>query len=136
MQSYLEFLTLVALLNPLLLLVESAPSSSIDAWRARNRLLARQDNGDLPDPDDQSWIQKWAAIGDSYSAGIGAGSRTDFSCSRYDHSYPALINNDARMGQNSNQKFQFLSCSGALSTDVLKKQVPSLDSGLDAVSST
>ncbi|KAL9621816.1 MAG: hypothetical protein Q9160_003789 [Pyrenula sp. 1 TL-2023] len=133
MQSYIELIALIALLNPLFTLVEAAPSSSIAAWRAKNILLARQDNGDLPDPNDQSWIQKWAAIGDSYSAGIGAGSRTDRSCSRYNHSYPALINNDARMGQNSNQKFQFLSCSGALSTDVLKKQVPSLDSGLDAV---
>ncbi|EEP82612.1 predicted protein [Uncinocarpus reesii 1704] len=96
------------------------------------------------DPTDLSWIKKLAAIGDSYSAGIGAGDRLgnlfdvfnsqgDYACSRYDHAYPYLINNDPRLGDLKNRKFQFKSCSGAKSDDVLKKQIPSIDSGQQAI---
>lgn len=42
-----------------------------------NHLITRQedDSDDVFDPQDLSWITKMAAIGDSYSAGIGAGDR-------------------------------------------------------------
>jgi hypothetical protein len=109
-----------------------------------------------------SSITSMAAIGDSYSAGIGAGDRMqspwvglaqemfgnvnngkwglqplsskieltvhqDYGCSRYDHSYPYLLNNDDRLGNPASRKFQFLSCSGAVIDDVLNKQIPNLE---------
>lgn len=43
------------------------------SFEARN-LMSRQDD-DVFDPSDLSFITRLAAIGDSYSAGIGAGDR-------------------------------------------------------------
>lgn len=57
----------------------------------------------------------------------------DWSCSRYDHSYPYLINTDERLGDPAKRKFQFKSCSGAVTKDVLEKQIPSIDSGQQAI---
>ncbi|KAK2783961.1 hypothetical protein FQN53_008882 [Emmonsiellopsis sp. PD_33] len=96
------------------------------------------------DPSDLSWINKLAAIGDSYSAGIGAGNRlgtilnafdpkSDWACSRYDHSYPYLINHDERLRDPKKRKFQFEFCSGAKSKDVLEKQIPDIDRGQQVI---
>ena len=78
-----------------------------------------------PDPSNPSWIRNYAAIGDSYAAGIGAGQvlngNGDTACSRYDGAYPVLLNNI--LGAKS--KFQFLACSGDKSTHV-KDQVAKL----------
>ncbi|KAM0433675.1 hypothetical protein ACHAQK_009109 [Fusarium lateritium] len=93
---------------------------------------------------DELYIHKLAAIGDSYSAGIGAGDRlgsiydalksgSDFACARYDHAYPYLVNQDERIGKPDGRKFQFLSCSGAVIKDVVDKQIPELDSNQDAI---
>ncbi|KAF5635566.1 integrin alpha n-terminal [Fusarium sp. NRRL 25303] len=93
---------------------------------------------------DQLNIKRLAAIGDSYSAGIGAGDRlgsifdvlkegNDRACARYDHAYPYLVNQDSRIGDESGRKFQFLSCSGAVTTDVLEKQIPHLDNDQEAI---
>ncbi|KAF2761889.1 SGNH hydrolase [Pseudovirgaria hyperparasitica] len=79
---------------------------------------------------EQSWIKKWAAVGDSYAAGIGAGNRIDYSCSRYDSSYANLLNSSPRMS--GTQTFEFLACSGAKSPDV-EKQVAQLSSGYDMI---
>lgn len=46
------------------------------------------------DPFDHSWITEWAALGDSYASGIGAGNRVSWWCSRYDRAYGQLINDD------------------------------------------
>lgn len=82
---------------------------------------------------DYSWIHKLGAVGDSYAAGLGAGKRLDWSCSRYDHSYPALLNSDSFLGANPNRAFQFLACSGATSEEVVAKQISALDDDLDIV---
>lgn len=64
------------------------------------------------DPEDLSFIKKWAAIGDSYAAGIGAGNVVDRGCSRYDSSYPNLVN--VQLGQDTSSiDFTFIACSGA-----------------------
>ena len=64
------------------------------------------------DPNDLSFIKKWAAIGDSYAAGIGAGNRVAYSCSRYDSSYPNLLN--VQLGEDTTDiDFTFIACSGA-----------------------
>ncbi|KAF2870443.1 SGNH hydrolase-type esterase domain-containing protein [Massariosphaeria phaeospora] len=92
--------------------------------------LARQDN---QNPWDQSWIRKWTAIGDSYSAGIGAGQRLDADCARYDQSYPMFIQNEPDMGDAANRQFTYLSCSGAVSKDMLANQIPKVPDGQDVI---
>ena len=79
---------------------------------------------------DLSSVKTIAAIGDSYSSGIGAGNRIDWSCSRYDLAHPYLVSTDERL---AGKPFQFLSCSGATSVDVLRGQIPKLTGKVDAV---
>lgn len=43
------------------------------------------------------------------------------------------MNTDSRLGDPSKRKFQFKSCSGAVTSDVLNIQIPSLDSGQNAI---
>jgi len=87
------------------------------------------------DPNDHSWITHWAALGDSYSAGIGCGYLLDHACSRYNLSWPNLMNEDARMGKTS-REFQFLACSGATSPEILAHQIPQLSDGLQIITMT
>ncbi|KAK7973639.1 ATPase [Apiospora arundinis] len=85
-----------------------------------DRLFARQSANEF-DPEDLSYITRMAAVGDSYSAGIGAGERlgsavqafipgSDYACSRYDQAYPYLVHTD-----------------GAEMDDIHKKQILQLD---------
>lgn len=65
------------------------------------------------DPNHFGWITSWTAIGDSYAAGIGAGSSPEGSddtlCSRYGEAYPVLLNELMEISQD---QFQFLACTG------------------------
>lgn len=76
---------------------------------------------------DFSWIQSMASIGDSYAAGLGSGTRIDFSCSRYSTAYPTIIHDFLRV-YGSNATHQSLACSGADTTEILSKQVPAFNS--------
>lgn len=76
------------------------------------------------------WIRRFASIGDSYSAGLGAGDRLDFYCSRYAKSYPHILHTSL-LGPNPHRTHQFLACSGQTSTEILTTQVPSLAPSLD-----
>ena len=79
------------------------------------------------DPGDLSFIKTWAAIGDSYAAGIGAGNKLQSSCSRYDSSYPNLIN--VQLGEDTSDiDFTFIACSGAKFPEITK-QANSLNGG-------
>ena len=87
-----------------------------------------------PDPADFSWIKRWAAIGDSFTAGIGSGNlytqeKGDWQCSRYDHAYPAIVNN--ALGPTI-QDFQFVACSGDRSVQIYD-QVSNMKGDLDLV---
>ena len=55
----------------------------------------------------------------------GAG---DYFCSRYDESFPNLINTDPRLGDPGGRKFTFWACSGA-KTAAVTDQVKALDDG-------
>ncbi|CAM1510069.1 Fc.00g004040.m01.CDS01 [Cosmosporella sp. VM-42] len=79
-------------------------------------LAPRQENSF--DPGHLAFIKQLAAIGDSYSAGIGASDRLG----------GIRVNEDPRLGDSSKRTFQFESYSGAVIDDVIKKQVPSIDS--------
>lgn len=76
------------------------------------------------------WIRRFASVGDSYSAGLGAGSRIDWACSRYDHSYPHLLH-QKYLGDHPQRHHQFLSCSGATTKMILDNQITYLDGDLD-----
>ncbi|KAF7592767.1 hypothetical protein BBP40_012525 [Aspergillus hancockii] len=90
--------------------------------------LARR--GDIDnDPTNMAWIKKWAAVGDSFTAGIGAGRAEDKKCSRYDLSYVRLL--DRAFGAQV-QYFKYLACSGAKTGGVIK-QIQKLDNDLDLV---
>src|SRR5262245_27364947 len=91
-------------------------------YASTDPLQIRQDAD--ADEYDFALIEKMAAIGDSYSAGIGAGTRlgkaldinnvasfyTDWWCSRYDSSYPYMLNQGLGDLNKQGGKFQFLSC--------------------------
>ncbi|KAL8759101.1 MAG: hypothetical protein Q9184_003726 [Pyrenodesmia sp. 2 TL-2023] len=82
-----------------------------------------------------AWINTWAAIGDSFAAGIGAGSTPkeadEVQCSRYGDAYPAILNDLMEIPQVS---FKFLACTGATSAEI-KDQAKLLDPGsLDLLS--
>jgi hypothetical protein len=80
------------------------------------RLLARN-NDEYP----------WVALGDSFSAGPGAG--TPFSdvandCYQNNGAYPPQLNNDFPFPKPA---MQFLSCTGHLVGDMIDKQIPGID---------
>lgn len=112
-------------LRALFYLFASTTAESLD----RNALSAR--NPAL-DPLDFSWITKWAAVGDSFTAGIGSGNvlssrKADRSCSRYDYSYPVIMN---QFFGGSVDSFTYSACSGATSIDIAS-QIEDLPMGLD-----
>ncbi|RAR00894.1 SGNH hydrolase [Stemphylium lycopersici] len=115
--------------------------------------LLKRDN----DPSSMEWIKRWAAIGDSYTAGIGAGRplghritadevairvpsgldevRDNWKCSRYDMAYPKVI--EAQFGAHIEKDggFQYLACSGDRSEQIYQ-QAQALKGDLDFVTFT
>jgi lysophospholipase L1-like esterase len=75
----------------------------------------------------------YVALGDSYSAGVGAGSYDSSSgdCYRSSNAYPVLWSN-----AHHPSGFTFAACSGAVTTDVTSSQLGSLSSGTTLVSIT
>lgn len=101
---------------------------------SRSFLLTQRDG---PDPADFGWIHRWAAIGDSFTAGIGSGNlysrqKEDYDCSRYDHAYPALVNNAFGPAV---EDFQYTACSGDRSQQIFD-QVSKMQGNLDLVMMT
>ncbi|KAJ4159694.1 hypothetical protein NW765_013683 [Fusarium oxysporum] len=110
------------------------------------------------DPSDFSWVKRWAAIGDSYTAGIGSGRplgsildgeeldvkvRTmnitlpnlEFSghgnwyCARYDMSYPMIT---SRLLGSQVESFQYAACSGDRAGQIYQ-QAEQIEGDLDMV---
>lgn len=110
-------------------------ASRIDFMPSSSVLQARD-----ADPADFSWARRWAAVGDSYTAGIGSGrqlggifhKRDDWYCSRYDLSYPFLVN--GALGA-AVENFEFAACSGDRSEQIYD-QIQKLDGTLDLVMMT
>ena len=91
--------------------------------------LTRLVSADSAGYDDWSWAGSIAAVGDSFTAGIGAGGlwNTDSAaCARYDQSYPAVILRWLGGGR----AFQFPACSGHTSVDIMN-QIDSLAGGVN-----
>lgn len=114
----------------------ATPAAANEPYATPSGTKTKRDNAS-EDPNDQSWITSWAAIGDSYSAGIGCGWRFDgdSACARYNFSWPNIINNDERMG-NTSRDFQFLACSGATSPEILENQVSQINEGVQVITVT
>ncbi|HEX5493047.1 MAG TPA: SGNH/GDSL hydrolase family protein [Mycobacteriales bacterium] len=72
----------------------------------------------------------YAALGDSYSSGVGTSGATG-SCLRSPQGYPQLWVNTHAVSS-----FQFAACSGATTDDVLANQLTALSAGTDLVSIT
>ena len=93
-----------------------------------------------PSPFDHSNIKSLASIGDSFAAGTGAGTRLtgwgDWYCSRYDSSYPSLLNTDTSLGDSAGRTFQYFACSGAKTPKVTSDQIPSLKNGIQLATLT
>lgn len=73
----------------------------------------------------------YAALGDSYAAGLGAGGEGSAPCYRSDHAYPALW-----AAAHGRSLAGFVACSGATSADVLANQLGALSSGTGLVTVT
>ncbi|GAA3436143.1 SGNH/GDSL hydrolase family protein [Kutzneria kofuensis] len=73
----------------------------------------------------------YAAVGDSYAAGVGAQSSYDNSCDRSSKGYPSLW-----AAAHSVSAFTNVACSGAKTSDVLNSQVASLSSANTVVTVT
>ncbi|KIX03421.1 uncharacterized protein Z518_06973 [Rhinocladiella mackenziei CBS 650.93] len=73
-------------------------------------------------------INSYAALGDSYAAGVGAGTirwppHPDFGCGRYSDSYPRQVANHSCL-KVEESNFKNLACGGTASSAVLRNQVP------------
>lgn len=42
--------------------------------------------------------------------------------------YPMMVNDDPRLGDPRSRNFQFKSCSGAVTTEILERQIPDISS--------
>jgi lysophospholipase L1-like esterase len=75
----------------------------------------------------------YVALGDSYSAGVGAGDyySSSGSCDRSPNAYPALW-----AAAHSPASFAFVACSGAKTTDVINNQLSALSASTTLVSIT
>lgn len=131
----MKSLLVLGWLHGLLPAVEAAVFQVANSSVADSGLSARAN-----DPSDFSWVKRWAAVGDSFTAGIGSGSplgsflndepgNDNWYCARYDTSYPMIIN-DA-LGK-SVDNFQFMACSGDR-TGGIYKQIQEMEGKLDLV---
>jgi hypothetical protein len=74
---------------------------------------------------DFSWVTRYAAVGDSFAAGIGIGTLLTDSdasaCSRYDGAYPLKVQQEVQA-----KIFDFTACSGDTSKDIVQTQIAKL----------
>ncbi|KEF52275.1 uncharacterized protein A1O9_11515 [Exophiala aquamarina CBS 119918] len=68
----------------------------------------------------------YAALGDSYAAGAGAGSPIVFSCGRFSEAYPVQIAHSKHLNI-SDANIHYLACGGSDSRSVLIHQVPFIE---------
>ncbi|KAL8791624.1 MAG: hypothetical protein Q9195_005773 [Heterodermia aff. obscurata] len=85
-------------------------------------------------------VKSWAALGDSYASGIGAGVRRtqagDTICSRYTEGYPEVVNVVLDGTAPINRAFNWVACSGAKTDYVKSTEVPKIASDIDIATLT
>jgi hypothetical protein len=72
------------------------------------------------------WPNSYAALGDSYAAGAGAGSPIVFSCGRFSDAYPVQVARSKSLNI-SDANVNYLACGGSDSRSVLLHQVPFIE---------
>ncbi|KAF2113969.1 SGNH hydrolase-type esterase domain-containing protein [Lophiotrema nucula] len=123
MRSWRELLSVLAIVNPTTILGAIRLQELLGFIFVLQTVIAQE----YVDLYDLSFLVKGAAIGDSYAAGIGAGNEVDWSCSRYDGSYPSLV--ALQLGVDPKvQQFTYTACSGAVISGVVD-QAKSLSGG-------
>ena len=76
--------------------------------------------------------EQYAALGDSYSSGVGTGSYTlDSACKRSVYAYPYLV-----AQKRANTSLTFVACSGAKTSDLLANQLSAVTSTTSIVTLT
>jgi lysophospholipase L1-like esterase len=75
--------------------------------------------------------ERYVALGDSYSSGVGTREYFDSNCKRSNHAYPAIID-----VERPNTELVFAACTGATTSDVLSSQVSSVTAGTGIVTIT
>lgn len=120
----------------LLLLQYTYIASAADTPQSPGLGVSIRDNSDdaSRDPFDLSFYKKGAAIGDSYTAGIGAGNRVQWGCSRYDGSYASLVALQLEVDPDE-LDFTYTACSGAV-VDEITTQAKKLSTGQEFVMMT
>lgn len=123
--------TLAALLSILMASVDLAVTFSTEARATKQARDAPQVfQGLVNDPTDGTWVKIYTAVGDRFSAAIGAGTGLtgpgDVDCSRYDGSYAELMN--VVLGP-SQRSYQFVACSGvSMACDIQQWPNPAVES--------
>lgn len=113
------------------LTVTGHQTTALATQRPSNQHVLDADNSDILAIFAQhrsSYTRGFVALGDSYSAGIGTGvDGKEDECRRGLHAYPALIFADlaAHQKPNSTASFQWMSCTGAVTEDLLSGGVSS-----------
>lgn len=95
---------------------------------ATTTLLATTAGPALAEPPYSSW--DYAALGDSYSSGVGAPGQTG-TCSRSPNAYAPLW-----ADEHDPASFTFVACAGATTADLREDQLSALGTGTDLVSLT
>ncbi|KAK4143423.1 SGNH hydrolase-type esterase domain-containing protein [Dichotomopilus funicola] len=136
MISLLSLVSL-ALLTEHLATALSIPRHNANYTPSSNELDRRQG---ASDPASFTWVRRFAAIGDSYTAGIGSGEQlgslfhnfNDWACSRYDLSYPMMMRQYVGA---SIENFQYPACTGDQTWQIYN-QINALQGNLDLVTLT
>lgn len=138
-----SILALCSVITTLISATYSSPLASLESRSGHSTLPPRElqsnstSDGSVLSPHSEFALtfDNFAALGDSYASGLGAGRVVDRTCRRYDHSYPYLINKDPRLGSQTEvgRRFQPLTCAGATIRDIIQKQIPQLTGNFDAV---
>lgn len=102
----------------------SFSSRQVGSPHQQTVLGASDSQTDPPPRHDHLHALGFVALGDSYSAGIGTGLdghvlTSEGPCRRGQHAYPLLIRDDLDDATRSNTTLQWLSCTGAKTTDLL-----------------
>ncbi|KUI64576.1 Lipase 1 [Cytospora mali] len=113
----------------LVLILPSAICKTVLPNYAADQQVLNIDNADPPlSPQSNSrQARGFVSLGDSYSAGIGTGIdgkelTSEGDCRRGVHAYPQLIHHDLDNTTHASASFQWLSCTGAVTTGLLSGQ--------------
>lgn len=115
---------------------QNASRSYLDTITLPKELKKRDE---FDDPAAFTWVQHFAAIGDSYTSGVGSGARLgglfDFGswwCSRYDQAYPVVMREN--IGSEI-ENFQYPACFGDQTWKIYDQAV-ALEDNIDLLTLT